>query len=178
LKLPSLHWPLPRKHEWGSGNGGFLRNFFGALPYLFFKRNRYEYYALLQRVRTDGDWEAWIRFFLEAVETTAEEAVASARRAMALFATHEKKIRDGTGAASGSVLSVFRVLQVSPIVNVPMLVRETKLSKPMANAAVRSLCELGILRELTGKRRYRMFGYDEYLKMLQEEELLAADRAV
>lgn len=61
------------------------------------------------------------------VSSPTDEAVAIARRAMALSAAHEKKIRDGTGAASGSVLSIFRLLQVSPIVNVPMLVRETKL---------------------------------------------------
>jgi len=61
------------------------------------------------------------------VSSPTDQAVASARRAMALFAAHEKKTRDGTGAASGSVLSIFRLLQVPPIVNVPMVVRETKL---------------------------------------------------
>lgn len=136
---------------------------------LFFKRNRDEYYALLQRIRTEGDWESWIRFFLEAVERTADEAVASARSAIALFAADERKIREKLSASSSSALHVFRVLHASPIVNAPHLVRETGLSKPTVNAAVQSLVALDILRELTGKRRNRMFGYDQYLKILQEE---------
>jgi len=136
---------------------------------LFFKRHQDEYYALLQRVRTDGDWESWIRFFLEAVEQTAEEAVASARNAMALFASDEQKIRDALGASGGSALHVFRVLQVSPIVNAAHLVRETTLSKPTVNSVVQSLVRLEILKELTGKQRNRLFGYDRYLRVLQEE---------
>ncbi|HUZ50350.1 MAG TPA: Fic family protein [Candidatus Dormibacteraeota bacterium] len=140
---------------------------------LFFKRHRDEYYELLQRVRTDGDWESWIRFFLEAVEVTAEEAVASARSAMALFTIDERRIREGMGAASGSALHVLRAMQVSPIANGALLERKTGLSKPTVNTAVQSLIGLNILRELTGKRRNRMFGYDGYLTILQEEKLQA-----
>jgi Fic family protein len=136
---------------------------------LFFKRHRDEYYALLQRVRTHGEWEAWIRFFFEAIEVTATEAVASARSAIELFASDEKMIREKTGAASGSVLQVFRVLQVSPIINVALILRETRLSKPTVHSSVDALVALGMLRELTGKRRNRMFGYDRYIAILQEE---------
>lgn len=135
---------------------------------LFFKRNRDLYYELLQRVRTDGDWEAWVRFFFEAVEATAEEAVATARRAMELFAADEKRIRDSS-ASSAATIEVFRALQRSPIASVQSLTRDLRLSKPTVNAAVRKLETIGILRELTGGQRNRRFGYDRYLAILQEE---------
>lgn len=136
---------------------------------LFFKRHRDEYYSLLQRVRTDGDWEAWIRFFLEAIEQTAEQAVASARKAMALFAGDEREIRRIAASASGSALQVFRILQVSPIVNAPLLVKRTQLSMPTVNTALQLLISAGIVRELTGRPRNRMFAYERYLTILQEE---------
>jgi Fic family protein len=135
---------------------------------LFFKRNRDLYYELLQRVRTDGDWEAWVRFFFEAVEATAEEAVATARRAMELFAADEKRIRDSS-ASSAATIEVFRALQRSPIASVQSLTRDLHLSKPTVNATVRKLEAIGILRELTGGQRNRRFGYDGYLAILQEE---------
>jgi len=136
---------------------------------VFFKRFRDEYYEQLQRTRTDGTWEAWIRFFLEAVEKTAEEAVTSARSAMMLFSADEQRIREVAGATLGSLLTVHAVFKVSPIANVPFLVVKSSLSKPTVNTAVATLVSLGILRELTGKRRNRLFAYSRYLTILQEE---------
>lgn len=135
---------------------------------LFLKRNRELYYELLQRVRVDGDWEAWVRFFFEAVEDTAEEAFATARRAMELFAADEKRIRDSS-ASSAATIEVFRALQRSPIASVRSLTRDLRLSKPTVNATVRKLETIGILRERTGGQRNRRFGYDGYLAILQEE---------
>jgi len=137
---------------------------------LFLKRHRDEYYERLQRIRTEGDWEAWVRFFLEAVETTAEDAVATARSAMRLFVEDERRIRDRAGKAAASLARIFTVLQRSPIATAKMLEARTGLANPTVLSAINVLVDLGILRELTGKRRNRTFGYDAYLAILRARD--------
>jgi len=182
IKTALAHAQFEAIHPFLDGNGRLGRLLIvlllhaeGALsrPLLyisvFFKRYRDEYYDLLQRTRSEGAWERWIRFFLEAVEKTAEEAVASARSAMELFSVDEHRIREFAGATVGSLLTVHSIFKVSPIGSVPFLVGKTTLSKPTVNSAVAALASLGILREITGKRRNRLFAYSGYLTILQDE---------
>ena len=134
---------------------------------LFFKQRRSEYYALLNEVRETGDWEAWLLFFLEGVAETAEEAVATAGRVLALFGADQLRAAQ-TGRVAGSALRVYRALQERPIASLAHVAGQTGLSFPAAASGMRALERLGIVRELTGKRRNRLFGYEAYLSILNE----------
>jgi Fic family protein len=134
---------------------------------LYFKQKRDESYQLLDRVRTTGDWEVWLTFFLEGVRETADGAVATARRLVELFQRDRGRVQTG-GRAAGSGLRVHDVLKERPLVTLQEVSRRTHLSFPAANSGMMLLMSLGIARELTGRQRNRVFGYDRYLKILGE----------
>jgi Fic family protein len=134
---------------------------------LYFKQHRQDYYRLLGETRTAGDWEAWLAFFLEGVRETAEGAVSSSQRLAALFsADHERIVPAGRRA--GSMLRVHDALRARPVTSLPEIVRTTGLTAPTAGAAMEALVSLGIAREITGKRRNRVFAYDRYIAILSE----------
>jgi len=132
---------------------------------LYLRRNRDTYYELLQRVRTDGDWESWLGFFVRGVRQTADQAVASARELAHLFSADRGKIRE-FGRIAGSALRVHDAFQQHPIQTVNSARERTGLSIPTVTNVMRTLEEAGIVRELTGKQRYRIFSYDKYLEIL------------
>lgn len=134
---------------------------------LFFKQHREEYYRLLDQVRTQGDWEAWLDFFLEGVESTARAAVSTAQRLVELFTADAARIRE-IGRAAGSALRVHEALRQRPVISLRDVERRTGLSFPAASKGMDALVRLGIAREMTGKRRYRLFVYDRYLDILNE----------
>ena len=134
---------------------------------LYFKQHRDDYYALLNEVRRSGDWEAWLAFFLDGVAETAEGAVDTARRLMALFREDRTRIQQ-IGRAAGSALRVHVALQERPIASLPQVAERAGLSFPAASAAMAVLEGAGIAREMTGKKRNRLFGYDRYLAILGE----------
>jgi len=134
---------------------------------LYFKQRRAEYYRLLDAVRTEGDWEAWLDFFLEGVERTATNAVETARRLVALFQQDEQTIRNARRRAA-STLQVLAALQERPLINLKQTCRRTGLSFPAAAKAMEELLRMGIAREITGKKRDRVFAYDAYLEILRE----------
>jgi Fic family protein len=134
---------------------------------LFFKTNRQTYYDLLMRVRETGDWEAWMEFFLTGVREAADQAVNSARRIRGLLDSDRRKL-EALGRPAASVLRVFQHVQTTPIFSIQTAVRKTGISFPTVNASVGHMRRLGVLREMTGKRRRRLFVYDAYLKILNE----------
>jgi len=134
---------------------------------LYFKQHRPTYYELLDRVRRDGDWEEWMAFFLEGVKQVAEGAVATADRLGEMFQQDRSRI-EGTGRRAGSALRVHETLKARPIQSVSNICTGTGLSFPAASSAMDLLVELGIARELTGKRRNRLFLYDRYVAILSE----------
>lgn len=134
---------------------------------LYFKQDRSTYYALLDSVRRTGDWEAWLAFFLEGVRVTADSAVVTAERLEELFRQDREKI-GGTGRRAGSALRVHEALKARPLASVNDVSARTRLSFPSAGAALELLVQLGIARELTGRRRGRIFAYDGYMKILNE----------
>lgn len=136
---------------------------------LFFKRNREQYYARLQATREPGEWEEWLAFFLEGVERTAESAHATARKALELFSEHEAKVNDLGGAARLSVLEVLKQLRHHPISTSKVLTEASQLSPPTTNKALETLEKLGIVRELSGKERGRVFAYAPLLTLLQDD---------
>ncbi len=134
---------------------------------LYFKQNRSTYYKLLDRVRREGDWEAWLTFFLEGVKEVADGSVSTAERLGALFRADRARV-EGSGRRAGSALRVHEALKARPIQSMPAVRDLTKLSFPAVSSAMDLLVELRIVRELTGKRRNRLFVYDRYLAILNE----------
>ena len=134
---------------------------------LYFKQNREAYYAHLDAVRREGDWEAWLSFFLTGVRETAEGAVATAQRLVALFREDRERIVP-RGRRAGSALRVHDALKARPLASMQEVCTRSGLSFPAANTAMQMLVELGVARELTGKRRNRVFAYDRYLAILSE----------
>ncbi|MCY4174133.1 MAG: Fic family protein [Cyanobacteria bacterium MAG CAR3_bin_5] len=137
---------------------------------LFFKQHRSQYYALLDRVRQEGDWEAWLAFFLEGVQQTATAAVAMVCRLQELFKSDEARLAQADLGRSGlSVRQVFQVLCQRPLTSIGALKEQTGVSFPTAAKAMDHLVTLGIARETTGGRRNRLFAYDAYLAILSED---------
>jgi Fic family protein len=134
---------------------------------IFFKKHRAQYYELLQRTRTHGDWESWIAFFADGVRDTAEGASATARRLLDLFEADRLRIQE-IGRGSSSPLQVHHALQRRPIATIRSLATATKLSVPTVTAALAALGALGIVAELTGRRRNRLFSYRRHLEILAE----------
>ena len=134
---------------------------------LYLKQHRATYYALLDAVRRDGDWEAWLAFFLEGVRQTAESAVGTAHRLTALFWEDKERIVP-LGRRAGSALRIHDALKARPVTSTQELCKKTGLSFPTVAAAMDLLVDLGVARELTGKRRNRVFAYDQYLAILNE----------
>jgi Fic family protein len=134
---------------------------------LFFKQHRSRYYELLNGIREDGDWEAWIDFFLEGVESTATAAVTTAHRLLALFRADEARL-SGLGRSGPSVRQVFAALCRRPLNSIKQLSTICSLSFPTTAKALETLVERGIAREITGGQRNRLFAYDAYLAVLSE----------
>lgn len=136
----------------------------------FFKSNRTEYYARLNNVRTKGEWEAWVMFFLRGVEETSDTAAQIAREVYQLHMNDRERIRDG--AASKSALLAFEQFCRFPMVTVGDVAKGLKMNFPRAQRAIKSLVEAGIVQEESGKKRGRIFVYRAYLNVLQRDTVL------
>lgn len=122
---------------------------------------------MLDVVRAEGDWEAWLDFFLEGVVSTAGSAVDTAQRLLVLFRDDAERIQS-LGRGVPNAQRVFEALRIRPIGSVKDLATRTGVSFPTAAKTVESLTKLGIVSELTGRRRDRMFAYGRYLEILSE----------
>ena len=134
---------------------------------LYLKQNRAAYYELLEQVRRTGDWEAWLAFFLDGVRQTADGAVSTVQRLAEMFKADRAKV-EPSGRRVGSALRVHEALKARPLLSMTQVCRSTGLSFPAASSAMKLLSDLGIARELTGRRRNRLFVYDRYLAVLNE----------
>jgi len=133
----------------------------------YFKQHRDEYYRLLDTVRAEGDWEAWLDFFLEGVEITAGSAMDTAHRLLALFRDDAACVQT-LGRAAANALRVFDALRDRPLATLNDLTERTGASYPTVARAVEALENLGIVREITGRKRERVFAYMRYLDILNE----------
>jgi Fic family protein len=132
----------------------------------YLRRYRAEYYDRLQAVRLNGRWEEWLDFFLRGVAETADEAWRTAQSILQLQQRNRELLQ--ARKASGNTLRVHELLWRFPIVTVPFLRRELKLTFQGANGIVQRLEELGILQESTGYRRNRRFVYTDYLRLFND----------
>ncbi|MDA0811872.1 MAG: Fic family protein, partial [Verrucomicrobia bacterium] len=135
---------------------------------LFFKRHREEYYRRLAAVRTDGDWEGWTRYFLEAVSTIANEGVSTARDLFGLVNRDREQVLITPGSTVMAV-RLFEKLPEHPILTIATAVKILDTTRPTAAKAMTALVEAGVLKEISGKKRDRSFSYAAYLDVLKTE---------
>jgi len=134
---------------------------------LFFKKHRRLYYDRLNGTRENEGWMEWLDF-LQGGRDTANQAARTAGKIDKLFQADKEKIeRFGRGASSA--LLVYRYAQINPLFSIKNAARKTKVSFPTASSAVARLTEAGILRESSGKRRDRLFFYERYLDLLNQD---------
>ncbi|KAB2924787.1 MAG: Fic family protein [Dechloromonas sp.] len=178
IKAALLHVQFETIHPFLDGNGrlgrllialflvdkGVLRE---PLLYLslYLKSRREDYYRLLQEVRLKGDWETWMEFFLDGVAETANNAFESAMDIVALFRSDRERIA-ATGDQTNSMLRIHELMQTHPFLNAAQAQRKTGLSAPTVNKAFEALEGLGIVCEVTGKQRGRVFAYEAFLDIL------------
>jgi Fic family protein len=136
---------------------------------LYFKQNRDTYYDRLQRVRTEGEWEEWLEFFLEGVIAVASSATETARSIRQLIETDRRTIH-GLGRGAASALRVHELAGRRIVLSARATTAQLGLSTPTVNAALARLEDAKILREFTGRKRGRLFVYDAYLELLQAEQ--------
>ena len=134
---------------------------------LYFKTHRQYYYDLLNETRLSGNWEAWLDFFAEAVIVTATQAVDTARQLIDL-ANEDRDRISGLGRAASSTLRVHRAMMGRPITASGWLVKKIGITPATVNKCLGHLERLGIVRELTSRKRNRVFSYAGYLEIMNQ----------
>ncbi len=181
VKAGLLHSQFETIHPFLDGNGRIGRlliTFFlcqqGMLnkPLLyiseFFMKNRDRYYEQLNAYHDKGDVEGWLRFFLDGVSITAERSIETARKVLALREQDVRKISEAGGSVQRA-LSLLDALYHTPLVRVKDIERLVDIRNPNALALTNKMVKLGILKEITGQKRNRVFAYDDYIKLFQSD---------
>jgi Fic family protein len=180
IKAALAHVQFETIHPFLDGNGRLGRLLITLILYaegaiqqpllylsLFFKQHRQEYYERLQAVRLQGDWLGWLRFFLEGLEETAGKASETAGRILKLFDDDRRKV-ESSGRRGNSALAVHDLLRHHPVTTIPRAAKQLHLTAPTVRSAVECLAGLGIVREVTGKQRDRIYAYHRYVQILDE----------
>ena len=134
---------------------------------LYFKHHREKYYNLLQNVRNTGDWESWIKFFLTGVLETSNQAFTTTQNIVSLFESDEEKIKKQNKDTSG-VLKTYNFLKKHPISNTKRIVQSSQSTLQTVLRALKVLEEIGVVKELTGKYRNKIFIYKDYIKIVNQ----------
>jgi Fic family protein len=134
----------------------------------FLKKNRTEYYDRITEVRRNGSYEQWVKFFLQAIYESAEDAIVTIDK---LTALHEKnvKIIAGLGRSAKTALRLLAYLETNTIMEIQKTATALKTTFKTVADAVKRLCDVSILIQSTGKRRNRVFAYEAYLGILRSE---------
>jgi Fic family protein len=134
-------------------------------PSLYFKEQRQEYVDRLQAIRDEGAWEEWLAFFLDGIAQVATEATETATRIIQLREQDRARISQALGRRAGRGLALLDEMFKRPVMRTKAVERILDVSQPTASALIRDLVQLQILVERTGKQRYRVFGYQNYLDL-------------
>ncbi|MEW6622132.1 MAG: Fic family protein [Bacillota bacterium] len=181
IKIALIHYQFETIHPFLDGNGRIGRLLITLflmeqklLSYetlyisYFLKRNRIEYYDRLMEVRTKGNFEQWVKFFLRAIYESAQDAVQSIEELVKLHDKNEKIVKT-TGKAAKTVMKVFNYLEKSPIIDIKKTSEELGISFNAAANAVSILVDLDILKQTENVQRNRVFAYEEYLQILRKD---------
>ncbi len=182
IKAALAHVQFETIHPFLDGNGrlgrlliSFILHHDGLLSQpllylsLYFKEHRAYYYELLNIVREEGDWELWLDFFLEGVESSALDAVDTAKKLVDTIKTDEAKI-GVMGRQANSMMRCLHQFSHRPIETIKGICKATHLSYPAVSNAIERLEKIGIVKEITGKERNRIYSYDRFLKILNRED--------
>ena len=178
VRIALIHVQFETIHPFLDGNGRLGRLLIGALleqwgllaePLLYLsgylKQHQAEYYRRLSAVRTEGDWESWIAFFLEGATVAAAEAERSVIAVASLVTTDRRRLLESPNAGPASY-RLFEQLPMMPRFTVEHARLKLETSFPTANAAVQLLEALGIVTELTGQKTRRVYSYQPYVELL------------
>ena len=180
IKVALIHAQFETIHPFLDGNGRLGRLLITFLlvhwkvlekPLLYisyyFKAHRTEYYARLMDIRTQGDWEAWIKFFLRAVHESAEMGAASAAEIHQLITADRARLQSED--VTPATLVMYDHFCREPLLTNPILVERLKSSKPTVQRALDHLMRLGIITEVSGRKRRRRYAYQAYLSILTRD---------
>jgi Fic family protein len=134
-----------------------------------FRRHQAEYYQRLSAVRTAGDWEGWTNFYLRCVREAADDGVQVASSLFELLGKDRKRLA-GTKRSTVAALQLLDQLPDHPVVTTQRVAKLLKITAPTARKAVEIAMDAGILREVSGKQRDRVFAYHKYLQILTGED--------
>lgn len=178
VSIALVHAQFETIHPFLDGNGRIgrlliaaLMEDWGLLPeplmYLsgYLKRHQPEYYRLLSGIRTEGDWEAWVAFFLEGVAVAAADAERSIVEIATLVAADRRRLLDAPKSGSAAY-RLFELLPMMPRFTVERVRKALGTTFPTANAAVKTLEDLGVIREMTRQKKNRSFSYQAYIELL------------
>lgn len=185
IKIALIHYQFETIHPFLDGNGRmgrlliilFLREQ-GLVEYpvlylsYFFKKNRSKYYELLNNIRIKGEFEEWIKFFIEGICEIAEDAIASIQKIVELRKKDMDKIRSFSKGNISNLLTVYDCLLKHPFLEAEDIKNLIDVSKPTVNKIIENLTELEILELVEEKKRYRQYVYKKYVDILSEGTIL------
>jgi Fic family protein len=179
VKIALVHAQFETIHPFLDGNGRIGRlliTFYlfwkgllsRPLLYLssYLKKNREEYYDRLGRIRSEGDWEGWVKFFLSGVAETADQAVATARVIVELKQSVTARVYQSF--SSIHAVRLVDLLFESPMIDVKTVAARFGISKAAAHQLIGRFENLGVLKEQTGKQRYKLYLFQEYVDLFAE----------
>lgn len=180
VKAALIHHQFETIHPFLDGNGRLGRLLVTLFLYtegvlrepilylsLYLKTHRDRYYELLQSVRETGDWEEWVVFFLEGVEITSRQATQAAHNIIDLFDTDQKAL-EASGEATATTLQIFHALQRTPVTGAKALAQNCGIAHQTALRSLKTLRKMGIVKEVSGRKRGQIFSYSSYLAILSE----------
>ena len=178
VRIALVHAQFETIHPFLDGNGRIGRLLIAALmehwrllpePLMYvsgyLKQHRAEYYRRLSAVRTEGNWEGWVAFFLEGVAAAATDAERGIVAVASLIAADRRRLLDAPRAGAIS-LRLFELLPVMPRFTIAQVQQKLSTTFPTATAAVMLLEELGLVTELTGLKKNRSYSYQAYVELL------------
>ncbi|MFN4959415.1 MAG: Fic family protein [Burkholderiales bacterium] len=180
VKVALIHAQFETIHPFLDGNGRISRLLIATLfehwgllaeplMYLsgYLKQHQAEYYRRLSNIRSEGDWEAWVTFFLEGVSVAAADAEHSIIEVASLIAADRKRLLQSPKAGPASY-RLFEMLPMMPRVTIERVRQQLDTSFPTATAAVKVLEDLGIVTEMTGQKKNRSYSYQAYVELLSK----------
>lgn len=183
IKVGLAHVQFETIHPFLDGNGRIGRLLIALLlehwrlmpsPLLYlslaFKRHQSDYYARLSAVRTDGDWEGWTALYLRCVREAADDGVDVAGGLFELLGKDRRRLASNKRATVAAI-QLLDLLPDHPVITAARAAQLLKITAPTARKAVDVAVEAGILREISGKARDRVFAYHKYLHILTGDEL-------
>jgi len=181
IRVALIHYQFETTHPFLDGNGrigrllillylmeqGLLAKPVIYISY-FLKKNQVEYYDRISEVRRSGNFEQWIRFFLEAVSKAASDSLEAIRQLSALHDRNIEKLPKTT-RSKDNLRAVFEYIEQYPIIDIKKTAKELEVSYNTVATAVKKLVEIGILQETTNAARNRVFAYEEYLGIMRRD---------